>query len=85
MKSTQVFIVLGWLLATGLVSASEVMAADLQYDGRTRVVARSAGYGWRYTRCPSRYACSSLYGAYGPWGGAAYWAQYSYGGWGYIR
>jgi hypothetical protein len=37
--------------------------------------------------CPDRYSCSSLYGAYGPWGGVAYWSKYSYGalpynGWG---
>jgi hypothetical protein len=85
MKTTQVFIFFGWLLANGVVSTSEVMAADVQYDGRARVVTRSAGYGWRYTRCPDRYSCSSLYGAYGPYGGAAYWTRYSYGGWGYIR
>jgi hypothetical protein len=29
--------------------------------------------------CPDRYSCSPLYGAYGPYGGAAYWGAYSYG------
>ena len=31
--------------------------------------------------CPDRYSCWSLYGAYGPYGGAAYWSRYSYEGW----
>lgn len=31
--------------------------------------------------CPDG-TCRSLYGAYGPYGGAAYWSRYSYGGWG---
>jgi hypothetical protein len=36
--------------------------------------------GWRHcpTRCPDRYSCAPLYGAYGPWGGQQYWAAYSY-------
>jgi hypothetical protein len=25
--------------------------------------------------------CHSLYGAYGPFGGASYWGRYSYAGW----
>lgn len=29
--------------------------------------------------CPDRYSCSPLYGAYGPYGGPAYWGAYSYG------
>lgn len=33
--------------------------------------------------CPDRYSCSSLYGAYGPFGGASYWSRYTYDGWGY--
>jgi hypothetical protein len=85
MKTTQVCIFLGWLLASGVLSTSDVMAADPQYDSRARVVTRSAGCGWRHTCCPDRYSCASLYGAYGPYGGAAYWTRYTYGGWGYIR
>src|SRR3954447_26332362 len=41
-------------------------------------------------RCPDRYSCAPLYGAYGPWRGERYWASYSYTlgppytwGWGY--
>jgi len=85
MKTTQVFLFLGWLLASGVVSMPDVKAADFQYDGRARVVSRQAGCEWRHTCCPDRYSCSSLYGAYGPYGGAAYWSRYTYGGWGYIR
>ncbi len=35
--------------------------------------------------CPDGYSCYPLYGAYGPYGGGAYWASYSYGGWAYGR
>ena len=31
--------------------------------------------------CPDPFSCSSLYGAYGPYGGAAYWTRYTYAGW----
>jgi hypothetical protein len=31
--------------------------------------------------CPDPYLCSSLYGAYGPHGGSAYWARYTPAGW----
>ena len=34
----------------------------------------------RYRGCPDRLSCYSLYGAYGPYGGAAYWSAYSPGG-----
>jgi hypothetical protein len=30
--------------------------------------------------CPSG-LCSSLYGRYGPYGGASYWGRYTYTGW----
>ena len=32
--------------------------------------------------CPDG-TCYSLYGAYGPFGGPAYWTRYTYDGWGY--
>ena len=32
--------------------------------------------------CPTG-TCSSLYGAYGPYGGTLYWSRYTYSGWGY--
>lgn len=31
--------------------------------------------------CPDPYSCSPLYGAYGPYGGAAYATRYTYSGW----
>jgi hypothetical protein len=31
--------------------------------------------------CSDPYSCRSLYGAYGPYGGAAYWTRFTYGGW----
>ena len=35
---------------------------------------------WRHVcppSCPDRYSCSPLYGAYGPYGGVAYWRAYT--------
>jgi hypothetical protein len=37
----------------------------------------------RFRGCPDRVSCYSLYGAYGPYGGRAYWSAYSPGAWGY--
>jgi len=85
MKATQLVIILGSFLASGVVSTSEATAADLQYHRRAHVPARSAGYGWSHSYCPGRYSCASLYGGYGPYGGAAFWSQYTYGGWQYMR
>jgi hypothetical protein len=31
--------------------------------------------------CPDAYSCAPLYGAYGPYGGAAYMTRYTYSGW----
>jgi hypothetical protein len=31
--------------------------------------------------CPDPYSCHSLYGAYGPYGGRAYWTRYTWAGW----
>jgi hypothetical protein len=33
--------------------------------------------------CTDRYSCYPLYGAYGPYGGTAYWSQFTASGWGY--
>ena len=35
----------------------------------------------RRPACSDPYSCSSLYGAYGPYGGAAYWSRFTYAGW----
>jgi hypothetical protein len=40
-----------------------------------------AGCEWRRVcprGCPDSVSCFPLYGAYGPWGGRAYWGAYSY-------
>jgi hypothetical protein len=40
-----------------------------------------AGCEWRRAclrDCPDGISCFPLYGAYGPWGGRAYWGAYSY-------
>ena len=79
MKASQVLILFGWLVAGGMMSISSAVATDRQY---ARI---KSDYGWQHSGCPSRYTCASLYGAYGPWGGAAYWGRYTYGGWGYYR
>src|SRR6185437_15515930 len=47
-----------------------------------------AGCNWHEvcTRpCPDGYSCSPLYGAYGPYGGVAYWGAYTDSGWSYYR
>jgi hypothetical protein len=31
--------------------------------------------------CPDGYSCAPLYGAYGPYGGKAYWGAYTDSGW----
>ena len=41
---------------------------------------------WRHSchaLCPDGYSCYPLYGAYGPYGGVAYWDGYTGGGWEY--
>jgi hypothetical protein len=35
----------------------------------------------RRPACPDPYSCHSLYGAYGPYGGRAYWTRYTWAGW----
>jgi hypothetical protein len=32
--------------------------------------------------CPDGFSCYPLYGAYGPYGGVAYWGAYTLTGWG---
>lgn len=41
---------------------------------------KAGGRAWKYSRrgCPDRYSCFPLYGAYGPWGGVAYWSAYTW-------
>lgn len=63
------------------------LAADTNLPVRQRAAKHyrvTEECGWRRCppRCPDRYSCAPLYGAYGPWGGASYWAGYS-SNWGY--
>jgi hypothetical protein len=66
-----------------LLFASSGQAADR--DVNKRQISRSdcgpTGCRWRRITygCPDRVSCYPLYGAYGPYGGAAYWGAYSYG------
>lgn len=53
--------------------------SDLGCRHRERVYPRQEYYVVRYPKCRVRTACS-LYGAYGPDGGAPYWGAYT--GWG---
>jgi hypothetical protein len=55
-------------------------AAVLTPDGE-RVVRHHHRHAERrpYLGCPDHYSCYPLYGAYGPYGGQAYWAAYT--GW----
>ena len=44
------------------------------------------GCGWHrncWHGCPDGISCFPLYGAYGPYGGSAYWGAYSYNVWDY--
>lgn len=71
------------VVATALavfVSLSDVASADgmrVKQNAR-KVVAHTSVI---RPACPDPYSCSSLYGAYGPYGGAAYLTRYTYSGW----
>jgi hypothetical protein len=68
------------LAVTGFagLEVSSASAADKAVDIRrgdgTYVRMR---HDWRYLRCPDAYSCYPLYGAYGPYGGRAYWTEFS--------
>ncbi len=77
---------LGTVVATAAIAAaafamtgvSSAVAADkaleIRHGDGTYIKTRHAR---RYLACPDRYSCSALYGAYGPYGGPAYWTAYS--------
>ena len=78
------------------VSSEISLAADADIVPRQKIarhyrVVEECGLRRCPPRCPDRYSCAPLYGAYGPWGGERYWASYSYTlgpppynwGWGY--
>jgi hypothetical protein len=69
------------IFSVGLLFSGQGQAADL--NANKRHISRShygpSAYRHWYRRCPDRVSCFPLYGAYGPYGGTAYWGTYSYG------
>ena len=63
------------LSAFALLTSSAVWAAELPLQGG--VAQQRTVHHYRYRLGCSSYSCTNLYGAYGPWGGRAYWAEYS--------
>lgn len=57
-------------------------AADLKVSKQHLVRSECGPSGCRRSRivsgCPDTVSCYSIYGAYGPYGGAAYWGTYSF-------
>jgi hypothetical protein len=66
------------LTASPLSAIAADLFAHRAHTQRTYV----SGIEPRLRGCPDRLSCYSLYGAYGPYGGRAYWSAYSPGGWG---
>lgn len=82
-----------------VVAASTVFACNslTQYalaDGTSISRSKKLRHASRIYRCAPRDLCGfrigcpdgtcySLYGAYGPYGGPAYWTRYTYDGWGF--
>lgn len=86
------------LVSAGTLTSFDAIAADAQVprQDRGRIVASNPNCQdlWRCSRlgckwhrvcsrpCPDGYSCYPLYGAYGPYGGVAYWGGYTDSGWG---
>ena len=88
MRGTLIAIMAVFVLASGDCFTHDAFADGFsvnRHGKKVRHPHRSCG---RYDRCglpvvcPSG-TCSSLYGAYRPYGGTAYWARYTYEGWGF--
>ena len=88
----------GFMIIFASVSVSfDAKAADAasrHYAGRAGLVCQDVercgpnGCNWYHVcsrPCPDGYSCSPLYGAYGPYGGKAYWGAYTDSGWSYYR
>jgi hypothetical protein len=83
-------------LMLGICGVSSVRAADATMSKETRATelppncqnlwrCSPAGCDWHRVcsrPCPDGYSCAPLYGAYGPYGGTAYWGSYTASGWG---
>ena len=74
--------VIAAITPVALLIASPGQAADLKINNRPESRSDCGPSGCRPQRvvsgCPDRLSCYPLYGAYGPYGGAAYWGAYSY-------
>lgn len=74
-------------LSMALSAGSSATAADAPLEVRPALVAPVAKarvaqgptYSYRKRSCPGGYSCYPLYGAYGPYGGVAFWGAYT--GW----
>lgn len=100
MRSTLAMAVVGGILALGCLSSGSQADEALQRAKRSRVEVAASPYCREVERCgpagcqvqrictrpcPDGYSCYPLYGAYGPYGGMAYWGSYTDTGWGYFR
>jgi hypothetical protein len=97
MSKRLVTLTVALVVSSGIGVGANAADVEMLRDGRTRIVTASpncqdvwrcgpAGCNWRRvcTRpCPDHYSCYPLYGAYGPYGGVAYWGSYTDTGWGY--
>jgi hypothetical protein len=70
------------LFAAVFCLSGEATADGMMVKHHPRKVSGCA-YGCDVRRpvCPTPYACNTLYGGYGPYGGRAYWSMYTYSGW----
>jgi hypothetical protein len=78
---------LAMIFCDGLSQDALADGFTVRHTKKVRPVAHARKCG-QYDRCgyPSVCpdgTCYSLYGAYGPYGGALYWSRYTYAGWGH--
>ena len=66
----------GAALADGMVLKRHAKKAVVPHSTCTH-----GGCVERRPACPDPFSCHSTYGAYGPYGGAAYWTRFTYAGW----
>ena len=85
--------VLAVLIAAGTVMACYSLTQQVLADGTGMSRSKKFRHVSRIYKCTRRDLCGfpvgcpdgtcySLYGAYGPHGGPAYWTRYTYEGWG---
>ena len=85
--------ILGIIMTLCVVAACSCQTQDAFADGASAGRSRKPHHVRRVPRCGPLDRCGfpiacpdgtcySLYGAYGPYGGPAYWTRYTYEGWG---